>query len=237
MSLKDHITDSTKLKEEEIEAIIADNLKYDPDHSTVVFLPKTQTLSVEKRILLYMVALRGWRFVVEEKPPNSDASPAEIEKATGLRGGTIRPILRAMVQSRILASHKGRYELPAHNMGRVREAINNERGLSIHRNESVGHKKSPGSFDDRKKAGRKTTGSKVSLAIGFRSLLDSGWFEEGKTLLKLKDKLDQMTIIVPKSQLPFYLLKAIRDGKLHRIKELVNGKSVWLYSSNSDTKQ
>src|SRR5437868_5263870 len=123
MALKDHVTDSAKLSEEEIEGIVADFIKYDPTNKAIVFLPKTHELSVEKKILLHLVALRGWRFIVRENPPAADASPREIERVTGVRGGTLRPMLRALVQSRMLDSRKGRYEIAAHNLGRVRDTM------------------------------------------------------------------------------------------------------------------
>jgi hypothetical protein len=234
MALKDHITDSAKLKEEEIESIIADFLKYDPAHKAVVFLPKTHELSSEKKILLYLVALRGWLFVVKENPPAADALPREIERVTGVRGGTLRPILRSLAQSKMVDSRKGRYEIPAHNLGRVREAmVNGGSTVTSHPTPSAHKKDKKGSI--KSTATKKSSSGKPSLAEAFEKLLKEGWFKGGKSLNQLRDKLEEGAVIVPASHLPLHLLKECRgeNPRLTRNKGEINGKEVWIYSQNS----
>jgi len=240
MPLKNHITDSAKLSEEEIEGIIADFVKYDPEHKAIVFLPKAQELSAEKKILLHLVSLRGWRFVVEENSPATDASPREIERVTGVRGGTLRPILRALAQSKMLNSQKGRYEIPAHNVGRVRAAMASGESMV------TSHSKYDSQSNDKKKKVNKSTikpnlqkrGSKnkPSLADSFEKLLQANWFRGGKTLTQLKDRLEEMAVIVPMSHLPVHLLKACREEnpRLKRNKETINGKKIWVYSQSKN---
>ena len=231
MALKDHVTDSAKLSEDEIESIIADHTKYDPTNQSIVLLPKALELSVEKKILLYLVALRGWKFVVEENPPASDASPRDIELVTGIRGGTLRPMLRALVQSRMLESRKGRYEIPAHNLGRVREAM-------MGGGTTVTSRPNPESQKKRKKGTAKSSTSKKysevkpSLADAFEKLIQEKWFRGGKTLAQLKSKLEDRAVIVPTSHLPVHLLKACRSTppRLVRNKENRGGKVLWVYS-------
>ena len=234
MALKDHVTDSAKLSEAEIESIIADYLKYDPTNKAVVFLPKTHGLSVEKKILLHLVALRGWRFVVKDSPPAADALPREIERVTGVRGGTLRPMLRALVQSKMLDSRKGRYEIPAHNLGRVRDAMANGGSTVTSRPASQEPTKKGKKTGNKVASGKKGSHNKPSLSEAFEKLLQAKWFKDGKTLAQLKDKLEEMTIIVPASHLPVHLLKACRGDspRLVRNKETINGKKLWVYSQS-----
>jgi hypothetical protein len=229
MALTDHITDSAALKEEEIESIIADFLKYDPTHKAVVFLPKTHSLSVEKKILLHLVALRGWQFVVKENPPSANAAPRDIERVTGVRGGTLRPMLRALVQSMMLEAKKGKYEIPAHNLGRVREAMAGSGTTVTSRPVTERQRKASG---DQSAIIKKASQSKPSLSEAFEKLLQTGWFKEGRTLGQLREKLGQMAVIVPDSHLPVYLLKACRGDRprLVRNREVMGGKRLWVYS-------
>ncbi len=230
MALKDHVTDSAKLREEEIEVIISDLIKYDPANKAIVLLPKAQSLPVEKKILLYLVALRGWHFVVKEDPPATDALPREIERATGVRGGTLRPALRGLVHSRMLDCKNGRYEIPAHNLGRVREAMTSGGSTLIARqplgSASKGTKAKP------PKVSKKGFGAKPSLKESFDELVAKNWFQGGKTTTQLKDKLEESAVIVPMSRLPVYLLTAVRGKpqKLKREKKDVGGKDIWVYS-------
>ncbi len=231
MALKDHVTDSSKLSEGEIESIIADFLKYDPTNKAVVFLPKTHGLSVEKKILLHLVALRGWKFVLKENSPAADALPREIERVTGIRGGTLRPMLRALVQSKMLESRKGRYEIPAHNLGRVREAMAGG-GSTVTSRPSPESQSKKKKGDAKSTATKKNSQNKPSLTEAFEKLLQKKWFKGGKTLAQLKDKLEEMAIMVPTSHLPVHLLKACRGEQpsLTRNKEMKNGKKLWVYS-------
>lgn len=228
MALKDHIADSTKIKEEEIEAIISDYLKYDPSHKTVVLMPRAQELSVEKKVLLHLVALQGWKFISsKEEIPDSGATPKEIEQVTGVKGGTLRPTLRALVQSRMLESKKGRYEIPAHNFGRVREVMAGK-GSSITVS-SVQSKSTKSTKKTSQKTSKKKTKSKPSLSEAIKKLIETSWFKSGKTTAQLQKKLEDDAIIVPMTRLPVYLIKAVHDGDLKRSKETIDEKKVWVY--------
>ncbi|MBP6060546.1 MAG: hypothetical protein KA515_00885 [Candidatus Pacebacteria bacterium] len=237
MALKDHITDSTKVSEEEIEGIIADYIKYDPSHKMVVFLPKAQNLSNEKKILLYLVGLKGWQFVVKDNPPTNEALPRDIERVTGIRGGSLRPMLRSLLQSKMLNSRKGKYEIPTHNFGRVREIMAGGGSTITNRpanSEKPGKKKKDGIA--KSSSSKKNNKNKPSLAETFEKLLNDKWFKDGKTLSQLSDKLEAMAVIVPSSHLPVHLLKACRgeNPRLTRRKETFSGKKVWVYSQTKN---
>ncbi len=230
MALKDHVADSTKIKEEEIEAIVADFLKYDPPHKVVVLMPRAQELSVEKKVLLHLVALRGWKFVSsKEDAPPSSATPKEIEQVTGVKGGTLRPALRALVQSKMLESKKGCYEIPVHNFGRVREVMAGK-GSSITVSTATSSKEiTKGKEKTSSKSVKKKAGNKPSLSEAIKKLIEAQWFKSGKTTAQLQKKLQDEAINVPMTRLPVYLIKAIYDDGLKRNKETVDDKKVWVY--------
>jgi hypothetical protein len=129
MALKHHTIDSSKISEELIEAIISERVKYDPAKETVVLLPATRGLTNDRKILVYLAALQGWRFLVKENSPHENASPLEISRVTGIPGGSVRPLLRGLEDRKILIATKGRYEVPAHNLGRVRDIIRQSASL------------------------------------------------------------------------------------------------------------
>ena len=229
MALKDHTTDSAKLSEEMIEGIINGLVKYDPNNLTIHLLPKTHNFSAEKKILLFLVALRGWSFIVKDTSL-SDASPTEIEKNTGVRGGTVRPILRSLVQSKMLIDHKGRYEMPAHNLIHAKDIINKSEAVTF-ANDPFGSFFGPQRIEKPAKNKPKMRGKKGKPLLGekFNELLQKKWFKGGKTASDLKVRLDEMTVFPPVVQLPFHLLQACRKGLLTREKEEVDGKNVWVY--------
>lgn len=231
MALKDHTIDSSKISEEQIETIISGHVKYDPSRKTVVLLPDTQKFSNEKRILLYLTALQGWKFVMSKEAPTVEASPQEVSQRTGIPGGSVRPILGALVDRGILGKQKGKYFMPPHNLGVVQDAItSSDRGGFITSGSAVNNKRKNGKKTSPKgKTGKNNVKTKPSLASGFSSLVEGDWFTRGKTLNELKDKLDEMTIFPPQGQLPHYLLRAYRAEQLDRKKENRGGKTVWVY--------
>lgn len=230
MSLKDHTTDSAKLSEEQIESIIAGRVKYDPQRGRIVFLPDAKNLSSEKRILLYMVALRGWEFVVGTDTPLYSAKPQKIGQDTGVRGGTARPILKNLADNGVLVSHHGSYEAPAHNLQMIADILLSDGNPRISAPASRPRKATITAETETKKKKNGRGSTKGSLAGAFKKLLEERWFEGGKTTSELKDKLREMAVHAPVTSLPKRLIGAYHAGHLTRKFEVRDGKEVLVYS-------
>jgi hypothetical protein len=108
MALKDLVGDRSKITEEAIERIVLNYVQYDPTDDVVAFTPAASSLSAKQQVLVYLTALQGWPFVREAAVP-TDAKPAEIESATGIPGGTLRPTLRRLAERHLLLEKGGRY--------------------------------------------------------------------------------------------------------------------------------
>lgn len=237
MPLKDHITDSSKLSEEQIEEIIAGRVKFDPKGKTILFLPSTRKQTGRTKILLYLAAIKGWRFLLDSGVPPEDATPKEIERATGISGGTVRPVLRTLQDEKILDNRNSRYGIPAHNLDVVKSLINvndPEDSPTPQRGGRTQRSKKPAKAA---KWSTKASANKPTLLDGFQELMSKKWFKKGKALSELKEKLDEMTIFPAVTQLPGHLLKAYRDKRLSRQKEIRDGKKVWVYYQEEESKR
>lgn len=120
MSLKAHVIDSATIAEEQIEAIIAGRANYDIKEKTVVIA--RQKVGTTEAILTYLVALKGWRFVLEGDLPPEDASPKEIAKATGLSAGSTNPTLIKLATAGLVINRKGRYSA-SHNLHNIKSVV------------------------------------------------------------------------------------------------------------------
>jgi hypothetical protein len=237
MALKDLIASKASLEEGVIEGIVTEFARYDADHKAVVLTPEAQRLSVKARVLIYLVALQGWPYVVDDPVP-VEAKPGEIAENTGIVGGTLRPILKELKDRNVILERGGRYSVRAASL----QAIKAELGGSSSGSRSKRSMRKSKAGSDQTAARDQSTGeagakrarrspSLHNLAERFNELISEGFFNKRKTLSEVQQKLHKEGIIVPQTSIPPYLLKHIRPPSplLERDKEDVNGKSVWVY--------
>jgi hypothetical protein len=110
MALKDLVGTKSALAEEAIEAIVRGFVTYDEEERAVVLTQDGLRLGNRAKALVYLTALLGWPFITSEPTP-TEAKPAEIEKATGIPGGSLRPILKELLEAHLLIVRDGRYSV------------------------------------------------------------------------------------------------------------------------------
>jgi hypothetical protein len=99
------------LTEEQIESIVAEYARFDTTDDVIVLLPSASALTNRQRVLIYLVAMRGWPFVKEDDPPPTAATPAELEKALNIAGNSLRPIPKRLKDARLIDESDGRYSV------------------------------------------------------------------------------------------------------------------------------
>lgn len=70
---------------------------------------------------------------------------------------------------------------------------------------------------------------KRARRAGRRREFRLGFFDEGRTLSDVQTRFHEEAIIIPQTSIPSYLLKAVRDNRLSRRKEKLEGKERWVY--------
>ncbi len=241
MALKDLVASKASLAEDVIEQIISDYVRFDPDHKEIVFTPEAHGLSSKAKILIYLVALQGWPYVLDEVVP-VDAKPGEIEEHTNIAGGTLRPLLKELKDRNIISEKGGRYSVRAVALRTIQDELDGKAAGSTSRKRSPRQKQKSEEVSDaatrRANNDDQTSGSKTKarrssgggVAERFQSWIDDGYFDEPKSLADVQARFHKEAIIVPQTSLPSYLLKGVRSGQLERDKAEVNGKTVWVYS-------
>lgn len=222
MPLKDLTIDKSKATEGIIESVIKPFIRYDVKSKSVFFLLEAEELSNIKKVLVYLVSLIGWKFVTEEPIP-WEVKPIKIEKVTGIKGGTLRPLLKDLKESKIVVVKNGNYSVPDYNIGKVKNIIEGET-LPPVKSVAKGKKTKGNQKSPTKSASQKTQKQE------FDELVNTDWFSTKRTQGDVKERFHELGQMIPSSSLPYYLLKAIREGKLKRKKETVKGKNVWVYS-------
>jgi len=240
MGLKDLIASKSSLAEDVIEEIVSEYVRYDTDHKSVFLTPDGHELSGKSKVLIYLVALQGWPFVLDDLVP-TDSKPGEIEKHTGIHGGTLRPLLKELKDRRIIIEKGGRYSVLSAALPSIKRELGSappasashskpkKRKVSSKSNtEAEEARESAEARSSKKKTARKSA-SKGNVAERFNSWIDQGYFNDWKTLSDVQKRFHKEAIMVPQTSMPIYLLGAVRAGRLEREKQDVDGKTVWAY--------
>src|SRR4051812_34111702 len=140
MALRDLVAEKGALDEAVIERIVEPYVRYDVDAKEIHFMPAFAGLSNKAKILVYLVALQGWRFVTDE-PRLSDARPADIEAATGIPGGSLRPVLRGLSENHQVSERGSRYSIRGTSFSAVEAELNGgEERVTARRRQSSGRR-------------------------------------------------------------------------------------------------
>jgi hypothetical protein len=240
MALKDLLAQKATLTEEAIEKIVAGYVGYDLEEKEVTFTPAFANLVPKARVLMYLVALQGWRFVSDEEIA-ADAKPAKIEAHLGIAGGTLRPILKGLKDRHLVQVRSGNYFVRPSSFDAIGREIIGDRGPSsqasprTRRARLVGAESldgDPGALGKPARA-KKTSGRAKEAGARLDQWIVLGFFDQPRTLAEVQARFHQDAIIIPQTSIPSYLLRAVRAGRLQRRKESVNNKERWIYLTKS----
>jgi hypothetical protein len=232
MALKDLIASKAALTEDAIETIVSKYVLYDVDSKEVALTPAGTGLAAKAKLLVYLAALQGWRFLVKEEV-NTDASPTELEQHLGLPGGTIRPMLRDLSDRHLLVAKSGRYSVRASHFAAIKtelEGVGSARKVTRRASKQAKTAKEDNSRSPIQRRRNFNGGKTGSLTAKFEGWIDAGFFDEPRSLADLGKKFRQAGIIMPPTSIPQFVLRAVRKNRLSREEAEVNGKNVWVYT-------
>lgn len=260
MALKDLVAEKGAVDEAAIERIVKPYVRYDIDAKEIHFAPAFAGLSHKAKILVYLVALQGWRFVVDETMPTA-ARPADIEAAIGIPGGSLRPILRGLIENYRVAERDRRYSVRGASFPSIEEELNgSEERVLVQRQRPTKRRPGKNANADRTiqeddestgdistaeneaaangggKKSRKVGSKTGNVAATFERWINEGYFDELRTLSDVQKRFRKEAVIVPQTSLPTYFLSAVRKGRLTRDEVETNGKTVWGYTTATNGK-
>lgn len=238
MALKDLIADRDKLTEAAIEGIVRDYVRYDPGSYDVVLTPAGLALNNDAKVLVFLVAIAGWSYVADEVRP-VDTRPAALEQMTGIAGGTLRPTLKKLKDAHLVVSTSEGYAIRVANLDAIGSVIAGEKATvrparrkakrSTVDEDSGTAGGAESSSESRVGKGRRKNG--VPIRGSLARLVESGFFEEERTLGQVVARLHEMAIIAKTTSLSGPIADMVRSGKLARKKVTEGGKDVWSYRS------
>ena len=231
MALKDLIVGSGTVTEEAIEKIISPYVKYEVDPPAVVVTPAGYALGNAEKVVVYLVAGLGWRYVVDD-PPRISTRPADLEHALGIPGGTLRPVLKKLKDNHILTVADGQYSIRPSNIAAAGRIVSGKKSLAASppKLRGVSSAKRGGEADDRaadKTKSKKKAGMPIKASL--ETLLREGFFSEYRTLAQVGERLQELAVNAKMNSLSGPVANLVREKKLERTRAEANGNQVWTY--------
>jgi hypothetical protein len=223
MPLKDLVAKKSEIAESVIETIVSKYVRYYTDTLEIGFTPEGAELSSENKVLVHLVALLGWRYVTES-PPVISTKPADLEKALGITGGTLRPLLKNLKDAHLISPSAEGYGVREGNLEAIAGVINGDKKPSRRKVAAAPKTAKP------KKDGATTkhsTGNPISPKLD--AWIKEGFFKTPRTLRAVHERLHEHGVIVRQTSISGPLLKAVQQGRLTRRKISEDGKEVWAY--------
>jgi hypothetical protein len=225
MPLKDLIAKKSEIAEAVIEAIVSKYVRYYTDTSEIGFTPEGAALSGENKVLVYLVALLGWQYVAGEVP-EVPTKPADLEKALGIPGGTLRPFLKKLKDAHLIAASDSGYSVREGNLDAIAAAISGEKKVARRKAVSAAKAKSKVNGDG---GARRPSGNPVVSHID--GWIKEGFFKTPRTLSAVHQRLHEHGVIVAQTSVSGPLLNFVQQKRLKRQKIKEGGKQVWAYST------
>ena len=234
MALKDLVVDRGKITEEMVEKIIANFVHYELDPNAIVFTPEGASLKNDAKTLIYLVAILGWQYVIGEEH-QADTRPAALEIALGIHGGTLRPILKKLKDSHLLAVVEGHYSIHPSNLDAISRVVRGEmqvptpsKSAKTSKAKSNNKKVTPRTEENTKKTTKKPG---VPIRASLEQLIADGFFVEYRTLGQVSERFHELAIMTKVTSLSGPIADFVRDKKLQRKKIKQKEKQVWAYKA------
>jgi hypothetical protein len=91
------------------------------DRYEIEFSDRWDDLTVKKKLLIWLLLRKAIFLKDESLLQVEDTTPAQIEEDTGLKGNSIRPILRQLLDERLVQSDEGVYKIPNREVRKISE--------------------------------------------------------------------------------------------------------------------
>lgn len=227
MALQDLVISQTKISEELIEHLLKGKIQLIEENNEVHLLPSTKNYSNPIRVLLYLCGKKAWSLLKNEEV----LTPiVELSNNLGIKGNTLRPILKSLRDDRLVESKSGQYYVLPTGITYLEQPSEDYKTGAAHH---VAVKRKQADKSGKAPKTKKLTGTK-GVGTQLRNLLEKGFFNEGKGLTEIQEMLAKKAVKVSLTSLPSYVINLVRKGLLDREKEKRGKKIIWIYKTSSN---
>ena len=121
--LEELLVDGSEVDRELVGTILAPYIRIDRTNASIIPTERWDDLSARSQVLIFLAARKAMRALGIDEA--EEVAPGDIEAATGLLGGTVRPALMRLSKQRLIARADGNrgYYLPNWALNRVKAEL------------------------------------------------------------------------------------------------------------------
>lgn len=112
-TLEELLVSGREINRELVADLLQPFVRIDAEECQIIPTASWGRLSNESKSLIYLLARKAMT-ALDLPIPTEGATPREIERATGVVGNSLRPVLRRLLAQRMVAKSEGRYYVPNH---------------------------------------------------------------------------------------------------------------------------
>jgi len=215
MALEDLIIDHKQISKELLEKLLKGRVELIRENKGVNLTRLGNGFSNKIRVLLYLCGKKAWELLVSEE---IRSSIEELEKNLGIKGNTLRPILKELKDSYRVETEKGKYRILPKGVFEL------EGGLQQEPEQTKALSKS-----NVRKESKSSRG--ISTSAYINKLHNEGYLKTPKKMSDIMNELKKRGVTIKLTSLPPYLLSLVRKGNLVR-EQIIEGKrKIWVYKS------
>ncbi len=223
MTLKNLIINNANISENILEEVLSGNIQLVKDGYLVMLTAKANQLPNKERILLYLCGKEAWKQLKNKGNEEILTSVSELEKNLGIKGNTLRPLLKSLKDDYKVDSNKGKYSILPQGVHSLQTSpSDSQKNGSTNRNPKS----------------KKTTRNKKNDSVTdyIKKINNEGFFDKKRKGKEIHIKLVEKGLTSLKfSSLSSYLLPLVRKDILIREKQDTGRKQgkVWVYKKGT----
>lgn len=112
MALKNLTIKQNKIKEENLEELLSGFVLFDESKEEIILTPKSMRLTNREKILIFLIALKGWQFIISKNELIDRIKPKNLEKKLRIPGNSLRPMLLSLLKNNLIDKDENGYFIP-----------------------------------------------------------------------------------------------------------------------------
>jgi hypothetical protein len=120
-SLDEIFIDGSEVDENLIQNILVRFIRIEKESMSLIPTPEYEKLKEKQKVLICLLSRKAMK--LRHMTTHEHMSPTEISKVSGVKKGTVRPVIRDYLNANLLRKEKDGYFIPDFALERVREVL------------------------------------------------------------------------------------------------------------------